>query len=153
MATYPLDIPFWPQQSQYIKQASVPFNLRVCVHFRNNLFRVALKCSTIPSVWGWHGEVLICLIPVMLQYFFITLDIKIDPLSVNNSCGTQILAVTSIRQFIMVSVVTFLNAKASGHLVAKTIKTGIYLILALVLFYGPSTSKAILVKGSIITGC
>ena len=54
----------------------------------------------------------------MLQYFFITLDIKLDPLLVNNSYGTPILAVNSIRQFSMVSAVTFLNAKASGHLVA-----------------------------------
>ena len=49
-------------------------------------------------------------------------------------------------------VVTFLNAKASGHLVAKTIKSKMYLLPALVLFNGPSTSKAILVKGSFITG-
>ena len=60
--------------------------------------------------WGGSDQ-------LMVQYFFITLDIKLDPLSVNNSCGTPILAVTSIRQFTMVSAVAFLNAKASGHLV------------------------------------
>ena len=89
----------------------------LCVSFFSSCFRVALNRSTIPSVCGWYGEVLICLMPVISQYLCMVLEIKFDPLLVSNSSGIHVLAVTSIRQFTTVSEVTFLKAKASGHLV------------------------------------
>ena len=89
----------------------------LCVSFFSSCFRVELNCSTIPPLYGWYGEVLICLTPVISQYLCMVFEIKFDPLSVSNSAGIPVLAVISIRQFTTVSVVTFLKAKASGHLV------------------------------------
>ena len=71
----------------------------LCASYFNSCFRVALNRSTIPSVCGWYGEVLICLIPVISQYFCMVLQIKFDPLSVSNSSGIPALAIISIRQF------------------------------------------------------
>ena len=92
------------------REGTYPYSTEVsCISFLSNLFNVALNLSTIPSVWGWYGEVLICLIFVNLQYFYITFEPKFELLSDNSSLGTPIRAVTSSKQFIMVSVVTFFS--------------------------------------------